>query len=232
MQSIIILYLKPLISIVLIFIFFCFILLQRKQLHRSKQTIEHQQKVIVCKDLFLDEYARMRHDYNNMLQTLTNLIDEEDITSLKEYRNKLLETAKIYHNNNILQLEKLRNPSLLITFYHLYLGAGKSGITLGFAISGKPEHHYPHEDELYPILVECLNSAYLLMPVTNKQIVLVLRENQQGLYISFVSQLEPGPENYLCRELKSIDSTVRKHLTYNVFINDNSFTQEILISTE
>jgi hypothetical protein len=183
----------------------------------------------IIKDLILGEYARMRHDYNNMLQTLTNLIEEEDITALKEYQTKLFEKAQAFHNNNILQLEKLRNLSILNTIYRLYMESAKSGITLNIAISGKVEQHYPYEDDLYPILIECLNTVYSSQSDTDLLTTLELRESQRGLIISFITQIELYPNNSKPYDFKYIHPKSRKRLSYNIIIKDNIYIQEILI---
>lgn len=229
MQSNIIFYLTVVISLVLIALMLSLILLQRQQQIRSRKLEKLQQEGILCKDLVLDEYARMRHDYNNMLQTLTNLIEEEDITALKEYQPILHEQAQYFHKNSILQFEKVRNLFILNALYQLSLEAAKSGYMLNIMITGKIEQHYPYEDELHPLFAECMNSVYSSKSDAELKITLGLRESQEGLYISFVSKQEPCLKNFKFDALTSLPPHIRKIFIYNTFIKDNCFIQEILI---
>jgi hypothetical protein len=92
-------------SVGIIFVFNILIMLRIHQLCKRKRRLSESSRL---KGLIIDEYSKIRHEYNNIAQMVINMIEAEDLNLLTEYKDTMLEKIHTLNSNSIAQLGKIK----------------------------------------------------------------------------------------------------------------------------
>lgn len=186
---------------------------------------------MACKDEILKEYKGIRHEYNNMLQSIICLIEEEEWEELKNYKDKLLEKTKVLNRNNLTQLVKLKNKTILNLVYKLLIKDKEAGVTIYLTIYNDIDDINFYGVKVYKVLEEYLNCAYEVATLEGMQVDLKISGNKEGIRFAFENTYSAKGFN----NISELNKTKRKFKAKNIFFNTSIETdmliQEILIST-
>ena len=185
---------------------------------------------LACKDEILKEYKQIRHEYNNMLQSILCFIEEEDWIGLKEYKSKLLEKTKILNGNNLTQLVRLKNKSILSLVYKLLMRGKESGITIDLTIYNDIDDIDPYEIKSYKVLEEYLNFAYEVAAQVGGKVNLKISGNNEGIRFAFENAYSIKDYNNISELIKTKRKLKSQNVFFNTFIETDGLIQEILIS--
>lgn len=183
---------------------------------------------IACKDDILIEYKEIRHKYNNMLQHIVCLIEEEDFEGLKSYKVKLLEEVQVLNSNNFTQLVKLKNKKILSLVYNLLLKCKNNGTIIYLTIYNDIEDVNSYKTPLYKLLEEYLDKAYESAIQMGGMINFKIGGNNQGVRFAFENIYMDGDSNNIPQISKAKRKS--KNIFFNTFIDNGKLIQEILIS--
>lgn len=197
---------------------------------RSQKLYKEYYEASICKDGILKEFKRIRHDYNNMLQGLVGMIEEEDWEGLADYKSRMLEKAHQNNNNNLTQLMRIKNNSILIIIYKLLAEAQKSGVSMDLKVYSDIDDLQlnPNNKKLLSALTAYLYHAYEVAAASTGTVQLKISANQQGLRFSFES--EAYHEKAAIHRGK-IPRSIRKNMFFNTIVQNDHLLQEILIAT-
>jgi hypothetical protein len=195
---------------------------------RNKELLES----ITCKDVILEEYSKIRHEYNNMLQTITCYIEAEDMDELIKYKSVLLEKTHLYNRNSITQLSKIMDYNILSAVYKLYLEAKQVGAILNIAIAINIPNQRSFSSKHYCLLQECLKRAYESGVKEAATVNLNISGDDNGINFCFHSSLDGEGKKLISKSMVSKKRQVCDNTIFNSFIKDNHYIQEILISNK
>jgi len=185
---------------------------------------------IACKDSILKEYSKIRHEYNNILQTLTFYIDEEDLEGLKEYKGILLEKTHSINCNSITPLAKIKDIRILSAVYTLYLEAEEQGIHLNITIYNDIPSQKLYPKDLSSVLSECLQHAYQTGARDALQIDFKISSNDNGLYFNFEHIFLEESRKHLLETKESKKNKRNKNIVKNTSLQKEHMIQEVFIS--
>ena len=208
-----------------------FFIISRAKILQEKRLNKELLECIECKDAILEEFKKMRHDYNNILQTLTFFIENEDLEGLKMYQSKLLEKTHLLNNNNLAQLVKIKDKNTLRTVYQLFRDAKEAGIALNLTIYNDINDIGSYKAERYNVLQEYLKYAYDTAVKEAVEIDLKISANNTGLRFYFENCSGALPETLLSKPIKSQRKVKDcKDIFFNTFLQNNHRIQEIMVS--
>lgn len=182
-----------------------------------------------CKDAILKEYKEIRHQYNNMLQSILCFIEEEDWESLKNYKDKLLEKTQVLNSRNLTQLVRIKNGTILNLIYKLLMYGKKAGTTIHLKIYNDIDDINSYEIQVYRTLEEYLYNAYEMSSHVGGPVNLKISGNNKGIRFVFENSYVIKGTNSL--ELNKTKRKVKsKNIFFNTFIETDKIIQEILIT--
>ena len=185
---------------------------------------------IVCKDCIIDEFTKIRHEYNNILQTLTCFIEEEDLEGLKDYKRKLLEKTHLLNSNSITQLIKIKDINILRSVSKLLLKAKEEGVVLIITIYNDITNQSLYKDQYYYVLKECLIHAYQSGVKETMVIHLKISSNDKGLSFIFDNVSNVESFKLISSSMKSRKYIMDNNIFLNTLYKNDHFIQEMLIS--
>lgn len=204
----------------IIFLAVLIFVVQRK----NKLNLELEES-LSCKDYILNEFKQIRHEYNNILQNIICLIEQENFTELKEYKESVISKTHLLNKNSITQLVKIKNKNILNLIYKMLIKAKQANVTVNLII-------YNNIDEIncslkkYKILNNYISFAYETAVKNGASVQLKVNSSKQGLRFAFETIL-PNPA------LKPIQvkkpNIKYKDIYYNFFSNECKLEQEILV---
>ncbi len=193
---------------------------------KAKYKLEESNRL---REKIIQEESKTRHEYNNLFQTVVNLIEAEEMEELIGYKSTLLKKVHLLSSNSMLQLGKIKSESVLQGLYQLYQTTQNMQINLNITVYNEITWECPYEMELYSVLEECIKSAIIMAESSCFEITLGLGENEKGLHFLF--------ESVGMRSASAVttlqhfeDTKLRKLLTYNAIRKDSKYTQEIMIT--
>ena len=208
-----------------VFLFLC-----RNGLAKERQLNIELLECLDCKDGVLEEFKRIRHEYNNMLQTVTCFIEEEDLEGLKEYQDRLMEKTHLLNSNNLAQMAKIKDKNILKIVYKLYMTAKETGIAFNITIFNDIMDISPHKTEINNILKGCLNLAYDSAAKGEGDIHLKISSDDKGLRFCLEGSISGTSENLSLRPARAGRSTkYGSDIFFNTFHKNGHLIQEILI---
>lgn len=86
-------------SILILLIIFLIVSIFVIVIKKNKAEVQLQES-LKFKDQIIKEYQKIRHDYNNMLQSFICFIEQEDLELLKTYKEEVLAKTYILNRNN------------------------------------------------------------------------------------------------------------------------------------
>ena len=185
---------------------------------------------IVCKDGIINEFTKIRHEYNNILQTITCLIEEEDLDGLKTCKSEYLNKAHLLNSNSIAQMAKIKDINILQSVYKLLLNAKEDSVILKITVYNEIVNQRLNSDEIYYILKECLINAYQSGAKDTMLINLKISSNDNGLCFDFENESHVESRKLFSQTLENRKNHANNKAIFNTFYQDTSFKQEILIS--
>jgi len=185
---------------------------------------------IDCKDGIINEFTKIRHGYNNILQTVTCLIEEENLDGLKEYKSRFLNTTQLLNSNSLTQLAKIKDINILRSVYKLLLNAKEKGVVLEITIYNDIVNQSLNKDGFYYALKDCLTNAYQSGAKEAKRINLKISSKDNGLCINFENESHVESRKLFLQTLKARKYYTNNNIIYNKFYQESRFIQEILIS--
>jgi L-ribulose-5-phosphate 3-epimerase UlaE len=185
---------------------------------------------IACKNEILKEYREIRHEYNNILQGVICFVEEEDWEGLKEYKGKLLEKTRVLNTNNLTQLVKLKDNSILNVVYKLLIDAKQCGSIIYLTIYTEIEDISPCGIKLYESLEECLTYALKVATKDATTVSLKISGNNEGILFAFKNTFDMKDYNNILKLIKIKRKMKSKKIFCNTFIEMDQLKQEILIS--
>ena len=183
-----------------------------------------------CRDGILEEFIRIRHAYNNMMQTLTCYIEEEDWEGLKEYKEILLEKTQVLNRNNLTQLVRIKDKYLLVILYKLLMDAKENGIAVNMTVFNDIPAIGPGKTNFYEVLYNHFQYAYELAAGEAEEIDLKVSAEDRGLVFNFKNSFRIKPSVSDERStLPRINRNTGKNMYINTFLNNGYRIQEIII---
>lgn len=220
----------PVLALLFFVISTIFLIISHAKIVKEKRLNKELLEYINCKDEVLEEFKKIRHDYNNMLQTLTCFIEEEDMNGLNEYKSKLLQKTHLLNKNSLTQMAKIKDKSILRTVYKLFLKSKENGITLNLTIYNDITEISSYKAELYYLLQNYLNHAYELAVNSAMKINLKISANDMGLNFCFECTSSAKSE-VTSKPIKFEKSPIKgKNIFYNTSIQNEQLIQEILVN--
>jgi sensor histidine kinase regulating citrate/malate metabolism len=208
----------------LIFFIICIIVLLR----RKRLELELLQ-ILVYKDEIMKECKQIRHEYNNMLQTIIGLVEEDDLESLKLYKEKILVTTNKINKNNFAQLVKISDKYLFSIIYKLIVISENRGIILNLTIYNDIDDNIINISYLRK-LSKYINYAYELAVKDEKEINLKISKQAEGFSFIFTNSIHNDPKDiisYLNTTKKALKPN--KKIIFNTLIENDLLIQEILL---
>ena len=188
---------------------------------------------IACKDCIINEFTKIRHEYNNILQTITCLIEAEDVVGLQEYKSIYMNQVHLLNANSITQMVKIKDINILRLIYKLFLNAKEDGITLIITIYNIIADQNINEDEIYYVLKDCLINAYQSDESEAILISLKISSNDNGLCFTFENRTniesEAESRKHFSQPLKARKYHTKNNFIYNTFYKNSHFIQEVQI---
>ena len=184
---------------------------------------------IACKEDILKEYKGIRHEYNNMLQSVVCFIEEEDWKGLKEYKDRLLRKTQLLNANNFTQLVKLKNRSVLSLVYRLLIRGKKSGTILHLIIYNDIDDREFYKIPLFNLLEGYFNNAYDVAAKLSGEVNLKICGNNEGVRFVFENTYDIKDFNNISELIKIKIKRKPKNIYFNTFIETDRFIQEILV---
>lgn len=200
-----------------------FLIISRAKILQQKRLNKELVECMECNNEMLEEFKKIRHEYNNMLQTIICFIEEEDWDGLNEYKSKLLEKTYLLNKNNLVQLVKIKNKSILLMIYKLFIDAKEAGITLNLTIYDNIANIGLFNAEPYTVMQGYLKYAYKSAIKEAVEINLKISANDMGLSFCFENSLSIKPEFFTSKPIKS-----EKNIYFNTYLQNNHLIQEIL----
>jgi len=181
-----------------------------------------------CKDEILDELRKIRHEYNNMLQSIVCYIEEKDWDGLTEYKSEMLSKADSLNRNSFSQLAKIKNAKILCIVHKMLVRAKKSGMPLNLCIYNDINGIRMHEPQLCTVLQEFLLHACQEAANGKEDIYLKIGADEQGLRFA-VENRRAG--DHFPRPFKTkLSRKMRKYVFFNTSVQNDRIVQEFLIS--
>jgi two-component system sensor histidine kinase AgrC len=183
------------------------------------------------KDDIIKEYQKIRHDYNNMLQSLICFIEEEDLEGLKDYKEKVLAKTYLLNRNNLTQMIKLQNKSVFTIVYKLLMNAKKSGVVINLTICNDIKDIHSYDINFNKVLHNYINCVYEEAAKYEQEINLKINANEQGFRFVFENQICSRNDNINSNLYKTkIKNKSIKNVFLNTFMQEDKLIQEILIT--
>jgi two-component system sensor histidine kinase AgrC len=108
-------YLALFFSLLILFVSLNFVVLYINNRYLMQKNEYEQLKIYtgIVEDLVTD-IKKFRHDYVNIIYSINGFIENEDLKNLKMYFNDeiIKDSSILYNNNNMLQLQNLKNPAI------------------------------------------------------------------------------------------------------------------------
>ena len=185
---------------------------------------------IDCKDGVINEFIKIRHEYNNMLQTITCLIEEEDLDGLKECKREFLNKARLLNSNSITQMVKIKDINILRSIFKLILNAKDEGVVLIITIFNDIANQNLNNDAVYYVLKQCLTNAYQSGAKQAMLIHLKISSDDNGLCFKFENESNIESRGLFSQTLKARKNNMKNNIIFNTFYEKALFIQEIIIS--
>lgn len=200
-------------------------------LSRNKSLNLENRECLVCKDAILKEFQKIRHEYNNMLQGLVSIVEDEDWEGLTEYKDKILEKAQQLNRNNLTQLVKIKNKSILRIVYRLLIEAKAAGIAINLNIYNDIEDTKVYKNEVIKALQDYLDYAYQMAIKESEEVSLKISTSGQCLRFAFENKACSKPDNLVPYFVKTKRPLrICKNVFFNTSIQNDNLVQEILFS--
>lgn len=193
----------------------------------------------------LEEFRNVRHQYNNMFQSIVFYIENEQWVLNKEFINEIMEKSSEINENNTLQLINIKNCTLRCSVSKMAEVCDKNGINFNIEVYGKVDHINMHESALCSAIETIFNYIFdEVMRCSEKEITIEVCSDNQGVSIAFDSNVDMGLElnqfddqNISCSNLnrkygqaevlKIIEKN--KNVIFNSYIDNDHYRQEIMI---
>jgi hypothetical protein len=181
------------------------------------------------KDQITEEQRKIRHEYNNILQTIICYIEEEDIELLKDYKDSIVRNIHEINANNLIQLARVKDLNLLMMIFNMMEKAIKAGIKLNLTvfcdINQKSYWKIKKDTEFDKYFWH----TYEIAAKDNNEIWLSLNLNENGFCFTLKSKINVSTDRLTCEINDSYKSSKKKKsVFYNTSIQDNYLVQEIV----
>ncbi|SEW13998.1 hypothetical protein [[Clostridium] fimetarium] len=217
------------IFLIMIILVACLIVSINKLSHFKKKNCELLEG-IDCKDGVINEFTKIRHEYNNMLQTITCLIEEEDLDGLKECKSEFLNKARLLNSNSITQMVKIKDINILRLIYKLILNAKEEGVVLIITIFNDIANQNLNADEIYYALKDCLINVYQSGAKQAMLINLKISSSDSGLCFKLENESNIESRELFSQTMKARKNYTKNNIIFNTFYENTLFIQEIIIS--
>lgn len=187
--------------------------------------------VDIYKDVIIDEFRKIRHEYNNIIQRMVCLIEEEDWDDLKEYKNELLVKVQKMNGNNLLQMARIKCTGILRVLYDFLTYADEAAIPLSIIVYDEIGGNCPKVAEFCTVLHEFFLCACAEAVENMGGITLKISAGKQGFRFTFESRL-PGKIDKLAPAPFTIriPHRIQKCIFFNSFIQDDCLIRELIFS--
>jgi hypothetical protein len=200
-------------------------------LSRSKKLNLENHECLICKDDILKEFRNIRHEYNNILQGLVCIIEEEDWEELIGYKDCILKKTQILNKSNLTQLIRIKNKNILRIVYSVLIRAKEAGITMNLNIYNDIDSIEAYRNDYMLSMQDYIEHAYEVAASESEVINLKISANELGLCFAFENKATDKACRALPNSIKSTKSLRRcKNLLFNSFIQNDYQIQEILFS--
>ncbi|WP_313128034.1 sensor histidine kinase [Anaerocolumna sp.] len=195
------------------------------------------------------EYRKFNHDSKNMMAALIGYIDNEDLIGLKEfYKNEMLQESKALAHLDMSYLNYIKNPALKGLVITKMLEAQKQGIHFKINVLQDIENMYMKNLDICRITGILLDNAIEAALLSKEKIVnFGIIEDSEEIYLIVSNTFAEKPvisqiftEGYSTKGknrgmgLNILKSIINNNINVlsNTLIEDNLFTQEIMIQKE
>ncbi len=190
------------------------------------------QENINIKDNIIRELQKIRHEYNNMLQSFIGFIEAEDMETLKEYKAVVLEKTAELNTNSFTQLTKINNTSILGIIYELLIKGKNAEVNIKLTINNIIEEIDSLSAGFYEVLYNYINNAYSSAIQHSTYIKLKIISSDKGIRFVFENTVDYRiDKNTLTMEKNTRKHKFASNIFFNTFICENNMVQEIIIST-
>lgn len=184
-----------------------------------------------CKDRIIDEHRKMRHEYNNILQTIICYIEEGDIDQLYAYKPKLMEKVQLLNKNSLVQLVKIKDTFMLNEVYRLLESAGANGIFLNLTVYNDIMQISQKAIGINNELKQYLWQAYENAVNINSEISFKISLSEYGVNFRFETRADVSKEELSKKIINSSIKTKKiKDVFYNTYLQNEIVVQEIISS--
>ena len=184
----------------------------------------------------MDEFRNVRHQHNNMLQSIVFYIENEQWESDENFVEEIMEKTSELNKNNVLQLIKIKNRQVRSSVSKMAEMCEKNGIDFSITVSGDVRHINMHESSLTSALEIIFNHIFNeVMKFIKKEIIIEICSDSQGVLIVFDSHFD---NSYCNLNVKVDKAAVKKiisrnrNVIFNSYINNNYHRQEIMIMSQ
>jgi hypothetical protein len=195
----------------------------------SKMKNSESHECLICKDDILAEFKHIRHEYNNMLQGLLCIIEDEDWEELVRHKDIILKRTQELNRNNLTQLVRIKNKNILIIIYNLLMRAEANEVTINLNIYNDIEDLKAYGGGVIKVFQDYVQFAYEVALATSgaKEVNLKINANKEGLSFVMENKAQSSPN----RSIPNPRTPKRsKNLFFNSFIKNDYLIQEILFS--
>lgn len=182
-----------------------------------------------CNQELMDVERKIRHEYNNILQTMICYVEEEDLQLLRDYKNILKDKINSINKNSLIHLSKIKDLENRLIIYNLMEAARQSDISLNITVMNDVNQTGSKEIKIDNELKSYIWNAFENASQNNNEIYLNINLDNRGICFQFKSKLNTdiGKINPAGNRLMK-NSVKKKNILTNMFVQDNIFVQEIV----
>jgi hypothetical protein len=208
-------------------IFILIILFTILRLSKEKRRRTEAESYLAAMEKILGKFRNVRHQYNNLFQSVIFYIENEQWDQMKDFKNEIMENTSAINKSDELQVLKIRNYKIRSLILKMAETCEKFEIDFHFMVSGEIDHFNLDETAICKvmeaffdhILGEAIRSS-------KKEIIIQASSESQGVAVLFFSTFDSRPSRMVSAE-KILNRN--KNVVFNDYTEDEYYVQELMI---
>lgn len=218
------------------------ILLLWKKERRCRKEAEYN---LAEMDLLFKDFRKLRHQYNNIFQSVIFYIEYQQWDLLAALKDEILQKTSEQNNNSKLQLLKIKNYRIRILLNKVIELCHHNGIKLNFMVLEEINSIHMKEADLSEIMRFLIDNIMDKADKSSeKELIIRISSDDEGISFLFDSYLMNKPEAGKIytkdfvhnnpdwkKRLYRVNKIMKRNqnLIFNNYMEDDHFRQEIMI---
>lgn len=182
----------------------------------------------------IEAYRNIRHQHNNLLQSVVFYIENEQWAADKNFVNEIMEKTAELNKNSMLQMVKIKNYALRSAISKMAEICDKNEIEFSIFVTGEVNYINMHESALCTSIDTIFHYNFdEVMRCSRKEIIIEVSSDSQGVLICFEGSSQQLYDSDLNRRIgqKAIMKTIakNKNVIFNSYTDTDCYRQELMI---